>query len=113
MTSPSHRRAGLRGSLLGVLRGRVARVGRLAGDALARAVGVLGRRIRDDVEPVEDGPVLAGAAGDAVALAVAGAEHVVAVPAVERVADLVAGGGDVSPGHRPEDVVAVAAGRRV
>src|SRR3954467_4531684 len=109
----SDRGAGLRRSLLLILGGRVAGVRRLAADALAGAVGVLRRRVRDDVEPVEDGRVVARAAGDAVDLAVAGAEHVVAVPAVERVADLVARGGDVGPGHRPEDVVPVAADRRV
>ena len=57
---------------LGVLRGllrvlglRVLRLGRLAHDALARAVGVGRRRVGDDVDRVEQRGVVAVAAGDA------------------------------------------------
>src|SRR4051812_43356558 len=69
------------------LLGRVAWRRRRSLDRLARAVRVLGRRVGDDVDLVEQRAVVARAAGDGVDLAVAGVDPVVAGPAVERVAD--------------------------
>src|SRR3954447_5624197 len=108
---------GVRGGLLRVLGLRVLRLGRLADDALARAVGVGRRGVGDDVDRVEQRGVVAVAARDQVDLAVAGAEGVVAGAAVEGVAalvDLAVGAGvDVTAGQRPQGVVAVPAVGRV
>src|SRR3954447_6322295 len=83
--------------------------GRVAVDHLAGAVGVLRRRVRDHVLEVEQRGVHARAAVDHVALAVAGAEHVVAVAAVQRVALGVVRTVDVRTGERPQMVVALLA----
>src|SRR4051794_21824642 len=128
-SSPPRRRSGPRGEdrgagpalgllvglgrgLLGVLGLRLAALGLLADDLLARAVGVGGRRVGDHVDVVEQRDVAALAAGHAVDLAVAGVEAVVAVAAVERVAGLVDLAGrrlHVAAGQRPQVVVAVVA----
>src|SRR5215210_493107 len=86
---------------------------RPAHDLLAGAVRVGVGRVGDDVDGVEQRDVAAFAAGDAVDLAVARMEAVVAGAPVERVAllvDLTAGAGvHVAARQRPEVVVAVAA----
>src|SRR3954469_18181522 len=81
-------------------------------DDLARPVRVVGRRVHDHVLLVEQGTVVvAGAAIDVVGLAVAGAERVVAVTAVERVGGRVrpARRVDVRTRERPQVVVAAVA----
>src|SRR5215212_2481456 len=71
--------------LLLVLAAVLARVRPLPDDPLARAVGVPGRRIDDDVLLVQERHVVAVAAVDLVGLAVAQVERVVAGSAVQRV----------------------------
>src|SRR3954454_14047135 len=107
---------GVLGGLLRVLGLRVLRLGRLADDALARAVGVGRRGVGDDIGRVEQRGVVAVAAGDVVDLAVACAEGVVAGAAVEGVAIGIGAarvGLHVAAREGPEGVVAVAAVRGV
>src|SRR6476646_9632367 len=68
---------------------------------------------RDVVERVGDDRVVAGAAVDVVDLPVAAVDGVVAVLAVQRVANGIPGGGHVTAAQRPQLVVAVAAERLV
>lgn len=89
------------------------RLGRLADDPLARAIGVGGGGVGDDVDVIEEGGVEAVAAGDPVDLVVAGVEGVVARPTVERVADpvdlAIGARMDVAASECPQVVIARAA----
>src|SRR4051812_31436662 len=86
-----------------------ASAGRAPDDALAGALRGGRARVGDHVTAVEERAVEAGAARDAVDLAVAGAEAVVAEAAVERVAHLVVPGLDVAGTTGAQEVVPVAA----
>src|SRR4051812_29702447 len=86
---------------------------RLALDLLARALRVVRRRVLDDVLEVEERAIVAGAAVGDVLLAVARADHVVAILAAQRVAERVVRPVDVGPRERPQVIVAGAAGGRI
>ena len=104
------RTAPLRAERLG---GRPLAAGGAPPDDLARPLRALRARVGDHVAAVDERAVVALAAGDAVDLAVAGAEAVVARAAVERVADLVVARLHVARAAGAQDVVALAAVRDV